>query len=341
MPSNLPASLSLSGTITVAWKVARRGSRKRVTGVTRELVVFAKGICMGAADVVPGVSGGTMAFILGIYQRLLEAIRAFDWQLIGYLSRGHVRSAVSHVDLVFLLALGSGIATALLFFTRVISLPALLQTHPEQVYGLFFGLISASVVLLFRSASQLCYADIATLVTGIVVGWAIVNLVPVDTPQESWFLFLCGALAICAMILPGISGAFVLLILNKYVYVLDAIGRLDLSVLAPFGLGAIIGLMLFSRLLVWLLHHYSKQVVLGIAGILIGSLWMMWPFQERTYELVRDRPHLIHIVPIWPAELNIAVLAALGWMVAGIALVLWLSAFAGKRRLNDAPWLSS
>lgn len=307
--------------------------------MTRHLLVFAKGFCMGTADVVPGVSGGTMAFILGIYQRLLEAIRAFDGQLLGYLSRGQIRSAINHVDLVFLLCLGSGIGAALLFFTRVISLPALLQTHPEHVYGLFFGLISASVVVLFKSVAQLRYVDVATLLTGIVFGWAIVNLVPVDTPQESWFLFLSGALAICAMILPGISGAFVLLILNQYAYVLDAIGRIDLSVLAPFALGAIIGLMLFSRILVWLMHHYSKPVVLGIVGVLIGSLWMMWPFQERTYGFVRDRPRLIHSVPIWPDELNMTVLAALGWMAAGIVLVLWMSAFAGPQRLKDAPGL--
>lgn len=292
---------------------------------------------MGTADVVPGVSGGTMAFILGIYQRLLEAIRAFDWQLLGHLSRGQIRLAIERIDLLFLLFLGSGIATAVLFFTRVISLPRLLQTYPEQVYGLFFGLITASVVLLFKSLSQLRFADISTLCIGMVFGWAIVNLVPVDTPQESWFLCLSGAVAICAMILPGISGAFVLLILNKYAFVLDAIGRIDLSVLVPFAFGAIIGLMLFSRILVWLLHHYYKQMVLGIAGVLIGSLWMMWPFQERTYELIRDRPRLIHSVPIWPDELNITVLAAIAWIVAGIAVVLWISAMAGVRRFSAEP----
>lgn len=292
---------------------------------------------MGTADVVPGVSGGTMAFILGIYQRLLEAIRAFDWQLLGHLSRGQIRLAIDRIDLLFLLFLGSGIATAVLFFTRVISLPRLLQTYPEQVYGLFFGLITASVVLLFKSLSQLRFADISTLCIGMAFGWAIVNLVPVDTPQESWFLCLSGAVAICAMILPGISGAFVLLILNKYAFVLDAIGRIDLSVLVPFAFGAIIGLMLFSRILVWLLHHYYKQMVLGIAGVLIGSLWMMWPFQERTYELVRDRPRLIHSVPIWPDELNITVLAAIAWIVAGIAVVLWISAMAGVRRFSAEP----
>jgi putative membrane protein len=302
----------------------------------KHLIVFAKGFCMGTADVIPGVSGGTMAFILGIYTRLLEAIRAFDWQLLAYLSRRQVRLAIEHVDLVFLLFLGAGIAAALLFFTRVISLPGLLQTHPEQVYGLFFGLIAASVVLLFKSLSQLGSKDVATVLAGIALGWAIVNLVPVETPQESWFLFLSGALAICAMILPGISGAFILLILNKYAYVLDAIGRIDLSVLAPFGLGAVIGLMLFSRVLVWLLHHYYKHMVLGIAGILIGSLWMMWPFQERTYELVRDRPRLVHSAPIWPDEVNMTVLAAIGCMIAGIVVVLSINALAGTRRLANA-----
>lgn len=307
----------------------------------RHLLIFAKGFCMGTADVVPGVSGGTMAFILGIYRRLLEAIRAFDWRLIGYLSRGKIRLAMEHVDLVFLVFLGAGIVSALLFFTRVISLPRLLQTHPEQVYGLFFGLISASIVLLFKSLSQFRYRDTATVLVGVAFGWAIVNLVPVDTPRESWFLFLSGALAICAMILPGISGAFVLLVLNQYAYVLDAVGRIDLAVLAPFGLGAVVGLMLFSRVLVWLLRHYYQQMVVGIAGILIGSLWMMWPFQERTYELVRDRPRLIHSVPIWPDEITISVFTALACMIAGTSIVLWMSAAAGTRRFEDAQGLAS
>lgn len=223
---------------------------------------------MGMADVVPGVSGGTMAFILGIYQRLLEAIRAFDGQLLRYLGRGQFRVAVRYVDLTFLSFLALGIGAALLFFTRVISLPKLLETHSEAVYGLFFGLISASIILLIRSVVRLRVNDGALILVGMTLGWLIVNLVPVDTPQAPWFLFLSGAFAICAMILPGISGAFVLLILNKYAYVLDAVGRMDWVVLLPFGLGAMVGLMLFSRFLVWLLRHYYRQVVKGISGVL-------------------------------------------------------------------------
>ncbi len=315
--------------------------KERIATLTGHLLVFAKGFCMGTADVVPGVSGGTMAFILGIYARLLEAIRAFDWQLIRYLACGQIRSATNHVDLLFLLFLGCGIGAALLFFTRIVSLPTLLQTHPEQVYGLFFGLISASVVVLLKTLPRLRYGDVATLITGIGLGWAIVNLVPVDTPHESWFLFLSGGLAICAMILPGISGAFVLLILNQYGYVLDAIGRIDISVLAPFGFGAIVGLMLFSRILVWLLHHYARHMVLGISGVLIGSLWMMWPFQDRTYEVVRDRPRLVHTAPIWPDQLDLTALATLVCMAAGITVVLWMSAFAGMPRVKGSRGLTS
>lgn len=309
--------------------------------VMSHLIVFAKGFCMGTADVVPGVSGGTMAFILGIYQRLLEAIRAFDWQLLNYLSRRQIRLAMAHVDMTFLLFLGLGIGAALLFFTRVISLPGLLDSHPEQVYGLFFGLISASIILLLRSVARFAYTDIGILVSGVVVGWSIVNLVPLHTPQDAWFMFVSGAVAICAMILPGVSGAFILLILNQYAYVLEAIGRFDLAVLVPFGLGAAIGLMLFSRFLVWLLHRYYKQAVLGIAGMLMGSLWMMWPFQQRTYEIVRDRPRLIHSVPIWPDELNTTVLATLAWAVVGTVLVLSISAVAGKAGAGHTRGLTS
>ena len=142
---------------------------------------------------------------------------------------------------------------------------------------------------------------------------------------------MSGAFAICAMILPGISGAFVLLILKKYAFVLDAIGRLDLGVILPFGLGAIAGLLLFSRVLVWLLHHHYRRTLTVISGLLVGSLWVIWPFQERTYEIVHGKARLIQSVPTWPDELNATVAAAAALTVAGIAIVVGLHTLAGKR----------
>ena len=283
--------------------------------------MVAKGFCMGSADVVPGVSGGTMAFILGIYQRLLEAIRAFDLRLLRLLAGGRVAAAVRHTDLPFLLLLGAGIAGAVLFFTRVVPLPTLIHTHPEPVYGLFFGLVLASVGVLLAELDGRRWADALPLLLGAALGLTVANLVPAQTPETAWFVFLAGAIAISAMILPGISGSFILLLMKKYAYVLDALGRLDFAVIIPFALGAAVGLMLFSRLLVWLLHHFYRFMLLAISGILVGSLWVIWPFQDRVYETVRGKARLIQSTPMLPAELDGGFAAALALALAGFVTV--------------------
>jgi len=286
------------------------------------LLVVVKGFCMGSADVVPGVSGGTMAFILGIYQRLLEAIRAFDLRLLGLLGRGRLRAAVDHTDGVFLAFLGLGIVMAVFFFTRVVPLPTLIHTHPEPVYGLFFGLVVASVAVLLAGLEDFRPRDLVAVVLGTALGLGVANMVPAHTPETAWFVFLSGALAICAMILPGVSGSFILLMLRKYAYVFDALGRLDMTVIIPFALGAVTGLMVFSRLLVWLLHHYHRAMVLAICGILVGSLWVLWPFQERIYETVRGKARLVSSTPVLPAHLNSDLLWAVALGLTGFLAVM-------------------
>ncbi|MCP4043900.1 MAG: DUF368 domain-containing protein [Gammaproteobacteria bacterium] len=295
------------------------------------VLIVAKGFCMGAADVVPGVSGGTMAFILGIYQRLMEAIRAFDIQLLRLLWAGQVRSAIRHVDLGFLILLVTGIFGALMFFTRVVPLPQLIHTHPELIYGLFFGLIIGSIIILLGEVKNLQAGDYSTVVLGALCGLVLANLVPMETPIAAWFIFFSGALAISAMILPGVSGSFILLILRKYAYIFDAIGHFNLAVILPFALGAATGLMLFSRLLVWLMHHYHRQTMLFITGILFGSLWLIWPFQERVYETVRGKERLVSSFPTLPAELGGSVLASIALCILGLVLVLALQRFSSKQ----------
>jgi putative membrane protein len=295
------------------------------------LLIFVKGLCMGAADVVPGVSGGTMALILGIYQRLLEAIRAFDVKLLRLLASGRFSDAAAHVDLAFLIALGAGIFTALLFFTRVVSLPQLLREHPEPIYALFFGLIIGSIVVLLRVLGALRARDMACLAAGTLLGLAIVNVVPFETPEDPWFIFASGALAICAMILPGISGSFILLLLRKYEHVFDAIGHFDLAVIVPFALGAASGLALFSRLLVWLLRHHYRVTLTTIVGMLMGSLWLLWPFQSRSYELIRGKQQLVFSTPVWPANPGAGEALAAVLCVVGIIAVMLIDGLARRK----------
>ncbi len=296
----------------------------------QKLILAGKGFCMGAADVVPGVSGGTMAFILGIYEKLIAAISSFDAIWLQHIFKLELKPALQRPHFGFLIPLIIGIVCALLFFTRIIPLPILLHTHPEPIYGLFFGLIVGSIIVLLPETERFDSPTLFFLTIGTLAGWFIVNLVPTNTPDTAWFLFLSGMLAISAMLLPGISGSFILLILRKYETILNGIGHFNLTVLIPFGLGALTGLVVFSRFLNWLLAHFYRATLAVIIGILIGSLWVIWPFQIRKYIQIHHKEHLISATPYWPDSLTQPVIYALLMMLLGMTLVFIISEW-GKR----------
>lgn len=257
-----------------------------------------KGFLMGSADIVPGVSGGTLALITGIYNRLINAIRSLDVPAIKDLFSFRFTAFFSRVHWKFLLILLSGAVLAVIFFTRVVPLQVYMFTHPEIVYGLFFGLILGSVFLLITEIKQEDHGWLMMIpvIAGTLFGFWVVNLVPADTPETFFFVFLSGSVAICAMILPGISGSYILLIFRKYDYILAQLGNIGsaetttaLLNLLPFILGAVIGLAFFSRVLSWLLKHFHATTLLVLIGFLIGSLYIIWPYQEREYtERVRE-----------------------------------------------------
>ena len=296
----------------------------------QKLILAGKGFCMGAADVVPGVSGGTMAFILGIYEKLIAAISSFDLIWLQHVLKLEIKPALQRPHFGFLIPLIIGIICALLFFTRIIPLPTLLHTHPEPIYGLFFGLIVGSIIVLLPETERFDSPTLFFLSIGTLAGWFIVNLVPTNTPDTAWFLFLSGMLAISAMLLPGISGSFILLILRKYETILNGIGHFNFMVLIPFGLGALTGLVVFSRFLNWLLVHFYRATLAVIIGILIGSLWEIWPFQIRKYIEVHNKERLISATPYWPDNLTQPVILALLMMLFGLTLVFIISDL-GKR----------
>lgn len=255
-----------------------------------------KGFLMGAADVVPGVSGGTMALILGIYERLLTAIKSVNTVAIKALFSFKLKSFFTTFHWKFLLVLLTGIGSAIIFFTRIVPLQVLMFTHPESIYGLYFGLILGSIALLVKNLKQLEVTTILFIIFGSILGWWIVNLVPTQTPESYLFIFGSGALAISAMILPGISGSFILLILGKYQFILSqisAIGSSETSsallILFVFGSGMIVGIAVFSRFLSWLLERFHRPTIAVLIGFLIGSLSVIWPFQVRTYEEVAKK----------------------------------------------------
>ena len=288
-------------------------------------LLVAKGFCIGAADVVPGVSGGTMAFILGIYRDAIAALKSFDLAALLALLRLDVRQALARPHFGFIIPLLLGIVAALLFFTRVVPLPQLLLDYPEQIYGLFFGLIAGSIAVLLRETGAFGVREWALLASGTLIGVITFNLVPMQTPDAAWFMFIAGALAICAMMLPGVSGSFVLLILNKYAYVFTAIGYFDIPALLPFAAGAVAGLIVFSRLLSWILERCYRATVVFITGLLLASLTVIWPFRQRVYDTDGGAQLLLGTSPALPSALSLPVLLSFVFIIAGISIVLFIN----------------
>ena len=236
------------------------------------------GFCMGAADIIPGVSGGTMAFILGIYEELVDTIHRWGssnlWKL---LFQGKFRKFFQRCNIVFLVSVLGGIGLAVLSLSHL--LESLLETHPLYVWGFFFGLVLASAVAIFRRVGLLTNLAFVALVAGGVLAHFVVQMVPVQTPEEPWFLILSGAIAICAMILPGISGSFLLVILGKYQFVLQAVNTRDIGSLFYIALGALGGILGFSHVVRWLLREYHDVTVAFLIGLMLGSVQKIWPWK--------------------------------------------------------------
>ena len=246
-------------------------------------LVTLKGIAMGAADVVPGVSGGTIAFITGIYDELLESIKSVNLANLKLLFRGRFREFWKAVNGNFLLSLIFGIGLSIFTLARVIT--SLLQNYPVLVFAFFFGLILASAWFVSKDIEEWNYKTLIGLVVGIVLAVWVSSVTAARTPDALWFIFLCGFVAICAMILPGISGSFILLLMGKYEYVLGAVKNLDAAILGVFALGAVVGITTFSRLLSYALRRFRAVTLAVLTGFIIGSLKKVWPWKEavQTY----------------------------------------------------------
>ena len=240
--------------------------------------IFLRGMMMGAADIVPGVSGGTIAFITGIYDTLLGSIRAVDLVFLRKLVALDIRGAWEHVNGGFLLTLLLGIATSIFSLARLISW--VLDNHPVPLWAFFFGLILASALVLLRQVETWTAPRLLCLLAGMAVALTIALSPMMSLDVGLAGVFLSGFLAICAMILPGISGSFILVLLGMYGTVLVAVKTLDLLFLAVFAVGAVAGLLCFSRLLYWLLHRYHQATMALLTGFLFGSLAVVWPWKR-------------------------------------------------------------
>ncbi|MCG8474412.1 MAG: DUF368 domain-containing protein [Cytophagales bacterium] len=246
--------------------------------VKNYILLFLKGIAMGSADAVPGVSGGTIALLTGIYERLLGAIQSISPATLRLLLQGKFRKFWKKVDGTFLIVLLTGIALSLLSFARLIT--KLLISHPIHIWSFFFGLILISSYLVGKRIKHWNILTILTLGAGAAIAYGITVLTPAQTPEAGWFIFLSGAIAVCAMILPGISGSFILLMLGKYHFMMEALKAFDLKFILIFMAGAVTGLLSFSRLIHWMLKHFHDLTIGLLTGFMIGSLNKVWPWKE-------------------------------------------------------------
>jgi putative membrane protein len=242
------------------------------------LWLYLKGIAMGSADVVPGVSGGTIAFITGIYTELLDSIKSVNVNALVLLFKQGPKAAWKAINGTFLLVLLLGILSAILTLAKVIHY--LLDEHAILLWAFFFGLILASSLHMGKQIKQWDKGTFAALLIGALCAGFISIASPSSIDVSYLNIFLAGSIAICAMILPGISGSFILLLMGLYAPVLDAVKGLQLDIMLIFALGAVIGLMLFSRLLSWLLHHYQNLMFSLLTGFMLGALLKVWPWKE-------------------------------------------------------------
>lgn len=301
------------------------------------LELFLKGIGMGAADVVPGVSGGTIAFITGIYEELVNSLRSFDIEALRLIFKGRVAEFWRRINGTFLLVLFSGILTSVFSLARLMEF--LLSSYPTMVWSFFFGLVLISGISVLRRIRVWDITRVASLVSGTVIMVIITRFSPAETSEAYWFIYLSGAIAICAMILPGVSGAFILLILGKYQFILQAVGSFDLPVIALFGAGVVTGLLSFANLLSWLLRNFHDLTVALLSGFIIGSLNKIWPWKETLSSAVDSHGELIplvqrNILPGKFTELNGSeslLIPAIFLFFTGIAVVL-LFEWIAKRR---------
>lgn len=307
----------------------------RQRSLVEYLWVAASGFAMGSADVVPGVSGGTMAFILGIYEELINSIKAFTSPAaIRMVLTLKWADAFRTLPWRFLLALGLGLMTAV--FTLAQVLEWTLVNHPVYLWSFFFGLVLSSVFVVSRRVEQWNAATFAGLTIAAIAAYVVVGLVPVQTPNAWWFLLLSGAIAVCALILPGISGAFILVLLGKYQYVLAAVNDRDFLTLALVAFGGVIGLVTFAQVISFLFKRYRNVTIAVLIGLMLGSLRKIWPWKEVVEWMTDSHGELVplierNIAPVFDQTLIFAVLLA----IVGFVVVFSLETFANRSKSGE------
>ncbi|MCF8302788.1 MAG: DUF368 domain-containing protein [Bacteroidales bacterium] len=301
----------------------------------RHVFTVLKGIAMGAANVIPGVSGGTIALITGIFERLINAIKSFNLTAAKLLFSGRIKSFIQHTDLYFLFAVFGGVIIAIVTLARLFDF--LFQHYPVYIWSYFFGLILASVYFVGKTVNKWTASVVITFIIGTAAAISITMLNPATENDGFIYLMLCGVAAVCSMILPGLSGSFILILMGNYQLVaIDAINNVRLDILFPVLIGAIVGLLGFSHLLSWIFKKYKDQTIALLTGFILGSLSVIWPWKNTIYAmneagepLIKDGEKIIARYQLTsPGQFDNHVLFALVLMVIGFISIALIEKYA-------------
>ena len=309
----------------------------------QHLILFLKGFAMGLANVVPGVSGGTIALLAGIFERFVHALKSFDIEALRLLFKFKFKEFAAHTDLLFLVTVFLGEVISIFTAARLLSYLFTIN-NGIYVWAFFFGLILVSVYYVGKTVKKYTFLNIVLLIIGAVLAYGMSMITPASENDNIFYLIFCGALAICDMLLPGISGSYTLILLGNYkLVVIDAVSQLNFSVLLPVAVGVVIGFLAFSRFLSWLMKNYGDQTTAMLTGFVFGSLGFIWPWKiphyaktisEDGFELEVLNSHGEPVVEFWEKylpDLNSGTFIAIALMVVGILTLAGIEKLAHSR----------
>ncbi len=284
---------------------------------------------MGAANVIPGVSGGTIALITGIYERLINAIKSFDHRVLKLILQRDIKSAWQQVDGSFLVPVLAGVAISIVSLARILEF--LLERYETLTMAFFFGLILLSVYFVGKTVRQWNAVTFVMLLAGTAVAVSIALLAPATENASFFYVFLCGIVAICSMILPGLSGSFILIIMGNYALILGAIGRGDVGILLPLLLGCVVGLIAFSHFLAWVFKHFHDQTIALMTGFILGSLAIIWPWKHTLTQMIaREGKPDKNVVTGYDWYLP-SLLESVNWLAIGLIILGGLAIYLMER----------
>ncbi len=306
------------------------------------LSYFLKGMAVGIANIIPGVSGGTIALITGIFERLIDAIKSFDITAFRLLLSGRWKLFVERTDFYFLVTLFAGVAVAIITLARLFDF--LFHHYPVYIWAFFFGLVLASVYYVGKTVEKWKMSVVLSFLVGTAVAVAVSVINPAKENDSFLYLLLCGVVAVCSMILPGLSGSFVLILMGNYQLVaIQAINNMDLSVIIPVGIGAVVGLVAFSHVLSWVFKRYKDQTIAMLTGFILGSLSILWPWKEAVYlknaagdfVMKHGEKVVAKYSVVFPESFNTEVMLGFLFMVLGYFTIVFVEKMAQSKPGNE------